>query len=131
PLQALELAGSDAVAARAATFDGFAGVLEGRADPLSVAASWAGDAAQRLRWAAGWMVDLARLASVGEQAVIDSPDLAARLHPLAQRIDLVQLFNRLDQLQESRRLLDTQVNTQLLCEQLLLDWDALARRPGA
>ena len=54
--------------------------------------------------------------------MLDNRDLADRMQALIETIDLVYLFARLDELQRARRLVETQVNAQLLCEELLLGW---------
>jgi len=58
-------------------------------------------------------------------SLLDNLDLGDRMQGLVEHIELNELFARFDELQRARRLVTTQVNTQLLCEELLLGW-----RPG-
>ena len=128
PLLARELAGEGLEKVRAAAFEAFGDVVTGRADPVAVAGQWAADPARLLGWLSGWVVDLIRLKSAAAQAVIDNADLGDRMQALAETLDLPQLFARLDDLQRARRLLETQVNAQLLCEELLLGWGGARNR---
>ncbi len=123
PLLAERLAEEGAVALRRKAFDSFHAVATGREDPVAVAAAWSGaDTARLLGWLGGWLVDLIRLKQRVPGAGIDNPDLADRMQALVEHIELGQLFARLDDLQRARRLVATQVNTQLLCEELMLGW---------
>ncbi|RLA32080.1 MAG: DNA polymerase III subunit delta' [Gammaproteobacteria bacterium] len=123
PLLALDLANDGAVTARREAFDALGGVLTGHNDPVAVAAKWsAADPARLFGWLGSWLVDMIRLKSGAGSPVLDNRDLADRMQVLIETIDLVYLFARLDELQRARRLVETQVNAQLLCEELLLGW---------
>lgn len=123
PLRALALADQGAVKARQAAFDAFSAILSGRDDPLALAAKWAGnDPARQFGWLASWLVDMIRLKSVAPPPQLDNRDLAGRMQALVETLDLPYLFARLDDLQRARQLVETQVNPQLLCEDLLLGW---------
>jgi DNA polymerase-3 subunit delta' len=128
PLRALELAGEGADRDRAAAFDAFCAIVAGREDPVAVAGRWSADPDRPLGWLAGWLVDMIRLKSDPGTAVLDNRDLADRMQALVERIDLLQLFARLDDLQQARRLVGTPVNAQLLCEELLLGWRGTRNR---
>jgi DNA polymerase-3 subunit delta' len=123
PLLAERLAGEGAVEVRRNAFDSFVAVASGREDPVAVAAAWSGaDTARLLGWLGGWLVDLIRLKQRAPATGIDNHDLADRMQALVEHIELDHLFARLDDLQRARRLVTTQVNTQLLCEELMLGW---------
>ena len=123
PLRALELAGEGWVELRGEAFEAFAGVVTGRQDPLRVAASWsAGETETLLAWLGGWLVDMIRLKQSLPREGLDNRDLADRMQALVEHIELSALFTRLDAWRRARRLVTTQVNTQLLCEELLLAW---------
>ncbi len=123
PLQAVALADEGAAKLRRKAFDSLVAVASGREDPLVVAAAWsAADTARLLRWLAGWLVDMVRIKQDPSAPHLDNRDLAERMQGVVEEIDLVYLFARLDDLQRARRLVETQVNTQLLCEELLLGW---------
>ena len=123
PLLAERLAGEGAVEVRRKAFDSFLAVASGREDPVAVAAAWSGaDTPRLLGWLGGWLVDLIRLKQRVPDARIDNRDLADRMQGLVEHIELDHLFARFDDLQRARRLVATQVNTQLLCEELMLGW---------
>ena len=126
PLQAMQLAEEGAATARRKAFDSFLAVASGREDPVTVAAAWSGaDTPRLLGWLGGWLVDMIRIKQAPGMSLLDNLDLGDRMQGLVEHIELHELFARLDELQRARRLVTTQVNTQLLCEELLLGW-----RPG-
>lgn len=126
PLKAMQLADEDAAKIRHNAFDSFASVAGGREDPIAVAAAWSGaDTPRLLGWLGGWLVDMIRLKQGTQAPRLDNLDLGERMQGLVEHIELNELFARFDELQRARRLVTTQVNTQLLCEELLLSW-----RPG-
>ncbi len=123
PLLALTLADEGAVKARQEAFETLGGIQSGRNDPIAVAAKWSGnDPARLFGWLGSWLVDMIRLKSGAEPRTLDNRDLADHMQALIDTIDLVYLFARLDELQRARKLVETQVNHQLLCEDLLLGW---------
>lgn len=129
PLRALALAGGDAIERRNKLFDGFAAAAEQRADPLDVAADWAQLAtAEVIAAVMGWYADMVRLRIVGSAAQLGNPDLRERLQALAEHVDLADLFQQLERLQETARVMRGQLNAQLVCEELLLGWSGSARR---
>ncbi|WP_126454920.1 DNA polymerase III subunit delta' [Sulfuriflexus mobilis] len=99
-------------------------------DPLRVASDWQKqDGMQTLHWFSGWVTDMIRLASSPNPPHLDYGALRQRLQALAKRLELNALHRFLEQLNEARRLLATsQVNPQLLFEELLVRWSALPRR---
>ena len=128
PLLALALADAGAVKARQEAFETLGAIQAGRNDPIAVAAQWSrNDPARLFGWLGSWLVDMIRLKSGADSLTLDNRDLADRMQALIDTIDLVYLFARLDELQRARKLVETQVNLQLLCEDLLLGW--LPTRP--
>jgi hypothetical protein len=73
-------------------------------------------------------MDMIRLKSANTPAHLANPDMAGRLHKLAEKLDLVKLYRLLDGMNECLRLLgSSQVNPQLLMEEQLIRWQASAR----
>ncbi len=123
PLRALGLIEEGVLEQRSQLFSAFEAVAAGRADPVAVAAEW-----QQRPFATvaallfGWYADLARLQASPTVTQLDNPDLRERLQALAERVDLTGLFQNLERLQETMRLMRGQLNTQLLWEDLLIGW---------
>ncbi|MEZ5540736.1 MAG: DNA polymerase III subunit delta' [Pseudomonadota bacterium] len=126
PLEALRLAEARVVEARQARFQALLGVLEGRANPLAVAADWGQDEnLQAVKWMRDWLMDLIRIRLGGNAAgTIRSPDLAEGLNRLAGRFDNRQLYRQLDRINSLLRYNDGSLNRQLLAEDILLAWAA-------
>lgn len=131
PLKALDLAASDALERRQACFQGLMDLLGGRIGIVNAGERWGSKDAlpEVIEWQIDWLQDAIRLRSLGAQAPIDNPDLAAGLRRIAEALDLGAMFGLRDRLIETRRLLGASLNPQLLLEDALLAWlDARGRR---
>ncbi|MDT8404192.1 DNA polymerase III subunit delta' [Sulfuriflexus sp.] len=130
PVMALELADSDLLAVFDENFASIEALLGRWQDPLQVASQWhKQDGLRTLHWFSGWVTDMIRLASTDAPPHLDYLGLRDRLQALAKELELSTLHRFLEQLNEARRLLATsQVNSQLLFEELLVRWSALPRR---
>ncbi len=129
PLAALRLNEEGGLAARQSLARQWAGLLEGREDPLAVAAQWKPWGLTRsLQWLNSWVTDLIRLKSAGPDAAISNKDLGAQLQNIAQRLDLRALYAFLDQLTEYGRLAANNLNEQLALEDLMIAWRRSAAR---
>lgn len=86
------------------------------------------DLAVLLRWMASWVSDIVKCAHGGDGVPLQNADLKKSLQALAERLELQPLCRFYDSLLIARVQLSTQVNTQLLLEQLLIDWSQLNSR---
>lgn len=128
PLHALRLLETGAVQERMNWFNDFLQVARGETDPVTVAGAWAAHGAREcLFWVGAWVIDMIRLKSAGPTAVVANRDLRERLQWLGERLDLKTLYGHLDRVLEASRLVDGQLNQQLLLEDLLTTWAGLAR----
>lgn len=126
PLQAVTMAGS--LDKRREFFQNWRELLERRAEPVLLAEKWAKFPAETLAdWMLSWTMDLIRLRSAPVYADIDNLDLAEGLQATAQTLNLRSLFAYLDRLNTARRQLTSQVNRQLLLEDLLVRWQHTAQ----
>ena len=130
PVTALELADSDLMAVFDDNFATIEALLSRQQDPLQVANQWQKqDGLRTLHSFSGWVTDMIRLASAATPPHLDYTGLQPRLQALQKQLELGALHRFLEQLNEARRLLaTTQVNPQLLFEELLVRWSALPRR---
>ena len=100
----------------------FANLTLGRIDPISVAKIWAEtDVASLVKWLILWTSHMIRL-KYGLQTPDNYPVGERTLQKLAAAVDLMALFRFLDKLTETRQLLNSQANIQLLMEDLLITW---------
>jgi len=123
PLRAKQLAESEILAQRADTLSMLQAMARGELTPLQVAEQGQKlGTIEVLLWLSGWSMDMIRLKFSEQPCHISSPDVLDRLRPLAQQIDLHRLYEYFDKLIESSRLARTQVNQQLLLEDVLIGW---------
>lgn len=73
------------------------------------------------------MIDLIKCRCRTRPGTIYNPDLGASLQELAGRLDLKSLYRLYDLVLASRRRLDTQINKQLMLEEILILWSQLNR----
>ena len=102
-------------------------LARGKADPVKLAADWVKpDLQLPISWVYGWVADMIRLRSGGENQLINQ-DAKATLQNLAQELDLTRLYGLLDRVLEARKLAHSQVNPQTLMEGVLLYWRNMPR----
>jgi len=104
----------------------FLSLAQGRLSAVEVAAVYNnGDTETSLMWLYTWLVDLVRLKSGLSLADRYNDELLAQLSQVSQNLDIEQLFDYYGHLVEALRIRHTQVNQQLLTEQLLILWRRL------
>lgn len=126
PLKALALADSDVVERRGAVFSEYRDVALRRREPVSLAERWSTLPYEELvDWMLSWVMDLIRLRSLPDYHDLDNPDLRDDLRALGSRLHLKSLFEFLDLLLQAKRASNSQLNRQLLLEELLIHWARL------
>jgi DNA polymerase-3 subunit delta' len=129
PFRALDLAGEGAGELtgemRTVLAQGGSG---GALDPLELAAQWSKDRpAARLAWLEGWLESQIRERASGSDVVNNNHDF--RLPSAGVGVNIKSAFALLDKVRDARQLLESSLNTQLLLEDLLVQFvDALAGR---
>jgi DNA polymerase-3 subunit delta' len=122
PLEALEYLRNDTRKLVEAVLASFAKVTSGEADPVTVAKVWSeADVRLLIKWLILWTSYMITLKSAGQAPDSDFVGVSV-LQRLAAKVDLQSLFQLLDKLTETRRLLDSQANVTLLLEDLLILW---------
>ena len=131
PLMALLLAeeGADELDVRCR--EDLLGILDGRREPLEVAAEWARRPVPvTLRWLDVWTAALVRLKTLGELPA-GKADSARTLQKALERIPLQRLFRYRDEVRSAMVRSDGVFNPQMVMENLLLPWaDRLASVRG-
>jgi DNA polymerase-3 subunit delta' len=128
PLTALAYARSDALTHRQTLLESLVKLSNQTADPIMETTAWSSpNVTQSLQWLLLWTMDMIRLKSdaIGDDK--STGGTISTLKKLSEKIDLQILFKFLDKLTESRRLLDTQVNQQLLLEDVLIGWSRISK----
>lgn len=128
PLAALALHESGGLEIRRELAQQWAGVAQGRADPLVCAKQWSElGLPKATQWLSSWIMDLIRLKSGADVVAITNSDLRAPLQKLVAGMELKRLFAYLEQVTETARWAGGQINAQLAMEDLMVSWSRLGR----
>ena len=128
PLKALELSASGQISQRQTLLEALISVSEGRVDPLKSVKPWLDSGLQTsLLWLHSWMVDMARLKTVGNPPFINNPDLQSQLISLTNQVSLAGLSAYIDKLEKALRDLEGNLNPTLVIEDLLISWQQTVR----
>ena len=122
PLEALDYLQNNTQKRVEVILDGFANVAMGKADPVTVAKLWSETEVRTLtKWLILWTSHMITLKSASQAPDTDLVG-ASVLQQLAVRVESAALFRLLDKLTQTRWLLESQANVQLLMEDLLILW---------
>ena len=103
-------------------------VLKRQQTVSKLAGQWADDLlAQRLEWLVLWLEQMIRFVSTNDECVFVHDDGKAMLRYLAEKNEVEVLFALRQEMLEQLALLNgvTNPNAQLLCESVILSWNAL------
>ncbi|KAF3981056.1 MAG: DNA polymerase III subunit delta' [Methylococcales symbiont of Hymedesmia sp. n. MRB-2018] len=81
-----------------------------------------------LFWITSWVMDIIKLAHICQSEKLYNPDLLADLQEMTQKLDLKCLYKYYDFLLLSQKQLDTQINKQLMFEEILIQWSTLNKK---
>ncbi len=128
PLLALDYANDKTLAMRNECFEAWMAIAKQRKSPVIVAEDWHKlPAAPLIFWATSWIIDLIKCFYHTPFENLYNPDLNAQLQELSKRLELKGLYKLYDLLLLGRQRLDTQINKQLLFEEILIQWHELNR----
>ncbi|MGZ8200246.1 MAG: DNA polymerase III subunit delta' [Methylosarcina sp.] len=128
PLLAKQYAEAHTLSLRNECFHSWVSIAKQQANPIMVAETWLKlPQHELLFWLCTWMSDLIKCRYQTKPDNFYNPDLIASLQELARRLDLKGLYRLYDLLLASRQWLDTQVNKQLMLEEILILWSQLNR----
>lgn len=126
PLLALEYANNNILELRRKCFDQWLDIAALRTHPYIVSEQWVKlDPTLLLTWVTGWVADLIKCCFHLPAERLINRDLFEHLHKSAQTLELYRLFRVYDLMLASRNRIDTQLNKQLLFEELLIEWAQL------
>ncbi len=123
PLLALTYAKENLTEQRQQCFQDWQNILLRQACPVSLAEKWHKlPVSMLIRWLLSWTEDIIKYHFVAEQSHISNEDLVKHLHVLAKRLDLILVFEFYNVLLKASDRFQTQLNKQLLYEEILITW---------
>lgn len=109
-------------------FDVWIAIAKHQNHPVVIAEQWLKlPETALLFWLSSWVIDLMRYKHQTMPRNLYHTDLSEKLSQLAQRINPIKLYEFYDLLLQSRRRLETQINKQVLWEEILIAWAMLNR----
>ncbi|HBA66810.1 MAG TPA: DNA polymerase III subunit delta' [Methylococcaceae bacterium] len=123
PLLALDYANNNTLELRRKCFDQWLDIAALRTHPYIVSEQWVKlDPGLLLTWITGWVADLIKCCFHLPAERLINRDLFEDLFKSAQNLELSRLYSVYDLMLTSRNRIDTQLNKQLLFEELLIEW---------
>ncbi len=123
PLQALAYAKENLLELRQQCFEDWQNILLRYACPVSLADKWQKLPAEMLiHWLISWVEDIIKCHFIVEPKLLSNEDLVKHLNVLAKRLDLKLVFEFYNLLLNGRYRFETQLNKQLLYEEVLITW---------
>ena len=126
PLLAKQFSESDLLKDRIEYFNHWVKLSHSEGNLIAVAEQWSKLASDETRllimWIISWVVDIIKLAYKTESTNLYNPDIAVNLQEIAVKLDLKSMYQYYDFLLLSQQRLDTQLNKQLIFEEILIQW---------
>lgn len=128
PLLAQQYASDEHLTQRRDCFNAWLSVAKQQSHPVIIAEQWLKlPETTLLFWLSSWVIDLMRYRHQSEPKNLYHADLKVALSELAPRVNPIKLYEFYDLLLQSRRRLETQINKQVLWEEILIAWALLNR----
>ncbi len=128
PLLALDYANDETLTLRNECFDAWMAIAKQLKSPVIIAEDWHKlSASPLIFWITSWIIDLIKCFYHTKVENLYNPDLNEQLQELSQQLELKGLYKLYDLLLMGRQRLDTQINRQLLFEEILIQWHELNR----
>ena len=131
PLFAQELWQKDALTAHNALFDGFIKLIKGQLDPLLFAEQcFSQQQLPMINWMLSWLADAIKVQLQTKAERIVDIDSLANLKVITERLHLESIYEIMDNLTMINRLEQSQVNQQLLLEEMAVRCYSLTINKG-
>ncbi len=128
PLLAMKYASDVHLAQRQECFNAWLSVASQQHHPVVVAEQWVKlPDTTLLFWLNSWVIDVMRYRYQAMPKNVYHTDFKVPLHEIAQRINILKLYDFYDLLLKSRGRLETPINKQALWEEILIAWARLNR----
>lgn len=129
PLLVKQFAESGLLKLRAECFANWIKMTQSDPDFIALAEQWhKQDINLLLWWIISWVSDMVKLAYCKQPANISNPDVANDLQEIVVKLNLKDLYKYYDFLLLNRQRLNTQLNKQLMIEEILIQWIKLNDR---
>ena len=129
PLKVLGLDPGEIIERRKKMLLDFSGIAMGRLDLVKIVAEWTKyDIDQLMDWLVGWVMDLLRLQVSRDPPLLYNRDELNTLQTIAEQLNSATLQRFLLQIYAVRNLMDSNLNSQLMLERLLIEWYACIGR---
>lgn len=126
PLLAKEYAHGDIIKTRLHCFNDWLKIAKSELNPIVVAEQWhKQDISQLIFWQMSWITDMIKCRYTPETNNLYHADLKYSLQELALRLNLKKLYKFYDLLLSSQQKIETQINKQLMFEEILIQWTKL------
>jgi DNA polymerase-3 subunit delta' len=128
PLLAQQYASDEHLTQRRECFEAWLSIAKQQSHPVMVAEQWLKlPETTLLFWLSSWVIDLMRYRHQPAPKNLYHADLSVALSELAPCVNPIKLYEFYDLLLQSRRRLETQINKQVLWEEILIAWALLNR----
>lgn len=128
PLLALSYAKEGTLTLRNDCFKAWMAIANQRSHPVIIAEGWLKlPESPLIFWMTSWIIDLIRCYYQSGLDSLYNPDLKEALQVLSQRLELTGLYKLYDLLLQCKQNLDTQINKQMMLEEILIQWAELNR----
>jgi DNA polymerase-3 subunit delta' len=128
PLLAQEYANDQILTLRKSCFTAWLDIAESRVNPVIIAEQWLQlSDSMLLFWLTTWVTDIIKCYFHHNPVDCYNSDFTHHLQELAQRLELKKLFKYYDLLLRQKHNLSTQLNKQLIFEEILINWSQITR----
>ncbi|MFA5982811.1 MAG: DNA polymerase III subunit delta' [Methylococcaceae bacterium] len=128
PLIAKTLSMDGSVALRVQCFESWCAVGKKATDPVKIAESWLNLPEETLLfWITSWLADMIKCHFDIDVRYLYNPDLQPTLKELSQQLELVNIFKLYDLLLVCSDRINSQLNKQLMYEEILIQWSEFKR----
>lgn len=132
PLQARQLSDDSVLQLRVKCFNDWVALTEKKENFIALAEQWQKLGKSEIDflifWLISWVVDMIKLNYDQADKTLFNPDFARNLQELTKQLNLKGLYEYYDFLLLSQQRLDTQLNKQLMFEEILIKWSKLKSR---
>ncbi len=129
PLTAQQYANEGILASRKSCFNDWLKISRQQVSPVFIAEQWQKVSDSLiLFWMTTWVTDTLKCYFNQNPDKCYNPDFKPSLQELAQRLELKRLFKFYDLLLRQKKRLSSQLNKQLIFEEILINWARLSRK---
>jgi DNA polymerase-3 subunit delta' len=110
-------------------FNDWLAVAKHKSHPVIISEKWQKlSATEVINWLTSWVTDIIKCANHVSPEQICNQDMAKPIQELSRQLNLSKLFGLYDKLLVSRRQIGTQINFQMMLEEILIQWQDLNGR---